>query len=337
MERVIEVIIRSQISIDSMKFAFMPGRSTTDAIFVLRQLHEKHITKHKDLFFAFVDLEKAFGPVPRKVVCWGAPKVRYEVHFFLLFIIVLEASSQEYHLGCPWELLYADDLVISANSIVEITERLKLRKDNLEEKGLRVNMKKTKIMHSQCEASKSTDSSKWPCGVCSCSKGVGSNSILCSQCNQWIHKRCTNLKGRLRADPDFLSGALVTSIDNQATSIKVGDNDIEVVQSFCYLGDTISKRGDCFDATTARIRLRWFGHLHRMPNELWPKMVLSFEVAGSVPRGRPRKQWKENINKDLASKNLKIDDVFDRKKWERCINPGSLDPGKQCATLVERD
>lgn len=51
-------------------------------------------------------------------------------------------------------------------------------------------------------------------------------------------------------------------------------------------------------------RLRWFGHLHRMPNELWPKMVLSFEVAGSVPRGRPRKQWKENINKDLASKKI---------------------------------
>lgn len=45
MERVIEVIIRSQISIDSMQFGFMPGR-TTDAIFVLRQLHEKHITKH---------------------------------------------------------------------------------------------------------------------------------------------------------------------------------------------------------------------------------------------------------------------------------------------------
>lgn len=167
--------------------------------------------------------------------------------------------SQEYRLGCPWELLYADDLVISANSIVELTERLKLWKDNLEEKGLRVNMKKTKIMHSRREASKSTDSSKWPCGVCS--KGVGSNSILCSQCNQWIHKRCTNLKGRLRADPDFLckkcSGELVTSIDNQATSIKVGDDDIEVVQSFCYLGDMISQRGDCFDATTARIRSSW--------------------------------------------------------------------------------
>ena len=36
-ERVIEKIIR-EISIDDMQFGFMPGRGTTDAIFILRQL-----------------------------------------------------------------------------------------------------------------------------------------------------------------------------------------------------------------------------------------------------------------------------------------------------------
>ena len=29
----------------------------------------------------------------------------------LLFVIVLEALSLEFRTGCPWELLYADDLV----------------------------------------------------------------------------------------------------------------------------------------------------------------------------------------------------------------------------------
>ena len=38
MERVIEKIIRERISIDDMQFGFMPGRGTTDAIFILRQL-----------------------------------------------------------------------------------------------------------------------------------------------------------------------------------------------------------------------------------------------------------------------------------------------------------
>ena len=30
----------------------------------------------------------------------------------LLFIMVLEALSYKFHVGCPWEMLYADDLVI---------------------------------------------------------------------------------------------------------------------------------------------------------------------------------------------------------------------------------
>ena len=67
MERVIEKIIRERISIDDMQFGFMPGRGTTDAIFILRQLQEKHLAKNKKLYFAFVDLEKAFDRVPESI------------------------------------------------------------------------------------------------------------------------------------------------------------------------------------------------------------------------------------------------------------------------------
>ena len=35
----------------------------------------------------------------------------------LLFIIVPEALSREFHSGVPWEDLYADDLVIIAESL----------------------------------------------------------------------------------------------------------------------------------------------------------------------------------------------------------------------------
>jgi len=34
----------------------------------------------------------------------------------LLFIIVIEALSHEFMVGLPWELLYADDLVLMAES-----------------------------------------------------------------------------------------------------------------------------------------------------------------------------------------------------------------------------
>ena len=70
--------IERVISIDDMQFGFMPDRGTTDAIFILRQLQEKHLAKNKKLYFAFVDLEKAFDRVPRKVIWWAMRKLGIE-------------------------------------------------------------------------------------------------------------------------------------------------------------------------------------------------------------------------------------------------------------------
>ena len=149
-ERVIEKIIRESVFIDDMQFVFMFGRGRTDAIFILRQLLEKHLAKNRKLYFAFVGLERAFDRVTRKVIWWVVRKPGVEeriVHFVqamynntrskvrvdntysdefkvkvgvnqgsvlspLLFIIVLEALSREFCTGTPWELLHADDLVI---------------------------------------------------------------------------------------------------------------------------------------------------------------------------------------------------------------------------------
>ena len=61
-----------------MEFGFMPGRGTTDAIFILCQLQEKHLHKHKPLYFAFVNLEKAFERVPRIFLWWAMTRVRVE-------------------------------------------------------------------------------------------------------------------------------------------------------------------------------------------------------------------------------------------------------------------
>ena len=53
---------------DDMLFGFRPGRGTTDAIFIVRQIQERFMALKKDLWIAFVDLEKAFDRVPRRVV-----------------------------------------------------------------------------------------------------------------------------------------------------------------------------------------------------------------------------------------------------------------------------
>ena len=95
----------------------------------------------------------------------------------LLFIIAMEALPREFRTGCPWELLYADDLAIVTESLVELKVRLKNWKNGLEDKGLKVKVGKTKGLWSRHDVSKSKIASvKFPCSVCM--KGVGENSLF---------------------------------------------------------------------------------------------------------------------------------------------------------------
>ena len=117
------------MSFDDSQFGFVPGRGTTDAIFVVRQLQEKYLAANKECV--------------RRLLAW---------------------------------------------------------KEAMEEKGLRVNAGKRKVMISCTGLDLLQSSGEFPCAVC-CT-GVGSNSIFCNGCKHWVHKKCSGLK-RLTKDPDY--------------------------------------------------------------------------------------------------------------------------------------
>jgi hypothetical protein len=81
--------------------------------------------------------------------------------------------------------------------------------------GRRVNMTKTNLMVSGHGLDVLRDSGAFPCAVCR--SGVGENSIQCSQCNLWVHKKCSRP---------------VTDVDVDGTLL-------DVEASFCYLGDML--------------------------------------------------------------------------------------------------
>ena len=47
LERVVEGLIRQRVEIDEMQCGFMSCLGTTDAIFIVRQLQEKHLAANK--------------------------------------------------------------------------------------------------------------------------------------------------------------------------------------------------------------------------------------------------------------------------------------------------
>jgi len=67
-ERIFKYRIWQQIDIDDMQFGFMKRKGTTDATFTVRHMQEKFKAKGRKFFFRFVDFEKAFDRVLRKVM-----------------------------------------------------------------------------------------------------------------------------------------------------------------------------------------------------------------------------------------------------------------------------
>ena len=141
-----------------------------------------------------------------------------------------------------------------------------MRKCNecLKDKGLKINEDKTKVM---CE-SFGTDTTqvvgnvKHPCSVCL--KGVGVNSIRCTQCIQLVHARCSRVKGSLKSiESSFICmrciGELCETrqVNSQVNGLHIDGHEYEIVNKLCYLGDILSQEGGCEHAILKRVQTGW--------------------------------------------------------------------------------
>ena len=176
----------------------------------------------------------------------------------LVFVIVMDAIAKELGGELPWELLYADDMTLMEESEGGIKDKLMKWKSGLETRGMKVNMSKTKVMKSMGNKVCTQKEGKWPCRVCN--KGVGSSSILCSKCGQWVHKKCSGVKRKLTDNQDFECKSCMESVSVTKDVEELGVLDlgngmsVEKVSGFCYLGDMLGADGSADMAVEARIR-----------------------------------------------------------------------------------
>ena len=112
-----------------------------------------------------------------------------------LFAAVMDGVSCEVRSGLPSELLYADDLVLMAPTMKQLGRRVAEWRAILLDNRPKVYAGKSKVMVCSSGRKMIVNSGKCPCGVCR--KGVKENSVLCTVCKNWIHKRCSGDLSRL--------------------------------------------------------------------------------------------------------------------------------------------
>lgn len=183
-ERVIEHRLRRLTSVTKNQFGFMPGRSTMEAIFLVRQLMERYREQKKDLHMVFIDLEKAYDKIPRNVMWWALEKHKVPTKYITLikdmydnvvtsvrtsdgdtddfpikiglhqgsalspylFTLVMDEITRDIQGDIPWCMLFADDVVLVDDSRAGVNRKLELWRRTLESKGFRLSRTKTEYM-----------------------------------------------------------------------------------------------------------------------------------------------------------------------------------------------
>ena len=70
-------------------------------------------------------------------------------------------------------------------------------------------------------------------------------------------------------------------------------------------------------------RLRWYCHLKRMDNDRWSNKIMDYNITGTHPRGRSKKEWLDNIKHDLPSLHLNEGNIVNRIERKNAVTPST--------------
>ena len=184
-ERVVDRRMRRCTNIPESQFGFMSGRSTTDAIFLLKHTIKKHREGQKNIGVTFIDLEKTYDRIPREEI-WRCSRERNVLESYTrlvqdmyqgyktvvrsaagesntfgvevglyqgsalspyLFLRLMDVLTEDVRKDAPGSMMFADDIVLCGDDDIDMTEYLENWRKHLEERGMRINRPKTHFMN----------------------------------------------------------------------------------------------------------------------------------------------------------------------------------------------
>ncbi|KAH1209339.1 LINE-1 retrotransposable element ORF2 protein [Glycine max] len=328
-ERVIERRLRKETQVTENQFGFMPGRSTMEAIYLLRRVMEQYRMDQQDLHLIFIDLEKAYDRVPREILWKALEKKGVRVAYIraiqdmydrvstsvrtqggesddfpitiglhqgstlslYLFTLILDVLTEQIQEIAPRCMLFADDIVLLGESREELNERLETWRRALETHGFRLSRSKSEYMELPIK-----------------------------------------LKGKLyrtAVRPAILYGTECWAVKSQHEN-KVGVAEMRMLRWMCgktrqdkIRNEAIRERVGVAPIVEKMVenRLRWFGHVERRPVDSVVRRVDQMERRQTIRgRGRPKKTIREVIKKDLELNDLDRSMVLDRTLWRKLIH-----------------
>jgi exonuclease III len=393
-ERILNRRILTMTTITPNQFGFTPSRSTTDAIQAVRILTEKHRLNKEDLHLIFIDLEKAFDRVPRELV-WEALRaqalpecyitliqdmyrnvrtkvkspagtsrefeVRVGVHQGsalspLLFNLVMDYITRNIQTQLPWNLLYADDVVLIAKTPDELQTSLSAWVNALEKSGLKVN--RTKTEHMECCFSNGNNPNgsstiyypdatavpkvtqfKYLGSVLTHAADIDADvkhrinvawqkwrSLTGVLCDPRMPIRTKGKVYKTAVRPALMYGAECWTVKETHVQ-KIHTTEMKMLRwsGGATRHDKIRNeyiRGSFKVAPIpeklSESRLRWYGHVMRRPDDYVVKKALNIPER-KRGRGRPPSTWWTSMTRLLKKEQLPDPTTQDRATWRRLI------------------
>jgi hypothetical protein len=82
-------------------------------------------------------------------------------------------------------------------------------------------------------------------------------------------------------------------------------------------------------------RIKWLGHIQRMDQARPTRKLFDWKPMGTIPIGRPRQRWQEDVMEDL--KKLKVknwkETAKDRRIWRDLTEKAKTHKGLYCQMI----